>query len=79
VFDGTFCSFRPQAADEQACRDLAAEFGEIWSEDLTGQSCVCGTRVRSAQWDPAPNGCTDAVGNQPPCIGWNWNCVVVSD
>lgn len=79
VFDDFFCSFRPQAGDEDVCRSLADEFNEVWSADLTGQSCVCGTRVRSAEWDPVPNGCTDSVEGQPSCVGWNWNCEVVSD
>jgi hypothetical protein len=77
--DSSFCFFRPQAGDEQECRQLAEEFGNAWGDDLTGRPCTCGTSVEAFTWDPPPNGCTDAFDGELPCVGWHWNCEVVSE
>ena len=77
--DNSFCFFRPQAGDEQDCRQLAEEFGNTWGDDLTGRPCTCGTSVEAFTWDPPPNGCTDALEEAIPCVGWHWNCEVVSE
>lgn len=76
--DNSFCFFRPQAGDEQECRQLAEEFGNAWGDDLAGRPCTCGTSIEAFTWDPPPNGCTDAFEEVLPCVGWNWNCEVVS-
>ncbi|HYQ73458.1 MAG TPA: hypothetical protein VET88_16230 [Gammaproteobacteria bacterium] len=77
--DDSFCFFRPQADDEQECRQLAEAFGNAWGNDLTGRPCPCGTRVEAFTWDPPPNGCTDALDGALACVGWHWNREVVSD
>lgn len=77
--DNSFCFFRPQAGDEQECRQLVEEFSNAWGDDLTGLPCTCGTSVEAFTWDPPPNGCTDALGGEISCVGWHWNCEAVSE
>jgi len=77
--DNSFCFYRPQASDEQECRQLAEEFSNAWGDDLTGRACTCGTSVEAFTWDPPPNGCTDALDGENSCVGWHWNCEVVSE
>jgi hypothetical protein len=67
------CYFRPQAANAQECRDLAAQFNEFYEEEISGRSCVCGTSARATFWAPPPNACFPGQS----CIGFNYNCEAV--